>query len=47
MKSIVFLLALAALLTACVAPATPVAPPASQPAAGQSLPEVTVFRSPT
>ncbi|MEI2692685.1 MAG: hypothetical protein V9H69_24360 [Anaerolineae bacterium] len=44
MKQAILLLALVSLLTACAAPA---AAPTSQPAAGQSLPEVTVYRSPT
>ncbi len=43
MKQVILFLALASLLAACAAPATP----AAQPASGQSLPEVTVFRSPT
>jgi hypothetical protein len=47
MKQVILLLALAGLLAACAAPATPVAQPASPPATGQGLPEVTVFRSPT
>jgi len=41
MKQVILLLAVVGLLTACAAP------PASQPAPGQDLPEVTVFRSPT
>jgi hypothetical protein len=44
MKQLLLLLAIAGLLTACAAPA---APTTSQPATGESLPEVTVFRSPT
>ena len=47
MTHVLLLLVLAGLLTACAAPAAPVAQPASQPATGQGLPEVTVFRSPT
>lgn len=47
MKQMLLLLALAGLLTGCATPATPAAQPASPPAAGQGLPEVTVFRSPT
>jgi PBP1b-binding outer membrane lipoprotein LpoB len=45
MKQILLLTAIAVLLAACAAPTA--APPANQPAAGQDLPEVTVFRSPT
>lgn len=45
MKQVILLLAVVGLLAACAAPTA--APPASQPAAGQSPPEVTVFRSPT
>ncbi|HNS02109.1 MAG TPA: hypothetical protein PKM78_06980 [Anaerolineae bacterium] len=44
MKPALFLLAVAVLLAACAAPA---AQPASPPAAGHDLPELTVFRSPT
>ncbi len=47
MRSVLLLLVAVGLLAACAAPATPAAPAASQPAAGQNLPEVTVFRSPT
>ena len=47
MKPVILFLALASLLAACATPATPAAPTASQPASGQSLPDVTVFRSPT
>jgi uncharacterized lipoprotein YajG len=45
MKPLVLLLATVAVLAACAAPASE--PPASQPAAQTTLPEVTVFRSPT
>jgi len=45
MKQVILLLAVVGLLTACAAPTA--APPASQPTTGQSLPDVTVFRSPT
>jgi PBP1b-binding outer membrane lipoprotein LpoB len=44
MKQLLLLTAIAVLLGACSTPATPAT---SQPAAGQSFPEVTVFRSPT
>jgi hypothetical protein len=47
MKQILLLLTVAALLAACATPGTPVAQPAGPPDAGQSLSEVTVFRSPT
>ncbi|HSN76223.1 MAG TPA: hypothetical protein VL334_14200 [Anaerolineae bacterium] len=47
MKPLLLLLIAVGLLAACAAPATPAAPPASQPASRPSLPEVTVFRSPT
>jgi hypothetical protein len=45
MRRLVLVVIIAGLLAACAAPTA--APPANQPAAGQSLPEVTVFRSPT
>ncbi|MFZ2361762.1 MAG: hypothetical protein WA040_20665 [Anaerolineae bacterium] len=45
MKRLIFLLVAVGLLAACATPTA--APPASQPAPGQDLPEVTVFRSPT
>lgn len=46
MKQLVLFVIIAGLLTACAAPGTPAAP-ALQPPAEGSLPEVTVFRSPT
>jgi hypothetical protein len=45
MRQLGLFVIIAGLLAACAAPTA--APPASQPATGQSLPEVTVFRSPT
>jgi hypothetical protein len=41
MRQLVLFVIIAGLLAACAAP------PANQPATGQDLPEVTVFRSPT
>ena len=45
MKKLIVFLAVAGLLAACAAP--PAAQPPSQAPTPQSLPEVTVFRSPT
>jgi hypothetical protein len=45
MRQLVSFVIIGCLLAACAAPTA--APPANQPAAGQDLPEVTVFRSPT
>ena len=45
MKKLILLFAVAGLLAACAAP--PAAQPPSQAPTPQSLPEVTVFRSPT
>jgi hypothetical protein len=45
MRPLLLLLVAAWLVAGCAAPASN--PPDSQPPTGQSLPEVTVFRSPT
>jgi hypothetical protein len=45
MRQLVLFVIIAGLLAACAGPTA--APPANQPASGQDLPDVTVFRSPT
>jgi uncharacterized lipoprotein YajG len=47
MKPFLLLLVAVSLLAACAAPAPASTPATDQPATGPSLPEVTVFRSPT
>ncbi len=47
MKPFLLLLVAVSLLAACTAPPPASAPATEQPAPGASLPEVTVFRSPT
>ena len=47
MKKLFLLIAVAGLLSACVAPTAAPAQPVSQPVNQPSQPEVTVYRSPT